>query len=132
MTFTEIEARLAEILARLHGKGRGDASIHMTISPTSRLYVYVAGPNLPNSPSFFHADEPGPALDEAAAFVAGLPSPEAAAMATYRGKLGEALDFATKEALPPTITAGARQSMTAVSERLIERKDRNNDTSRHT
>ncbi|MCP3947346.1 hypothetical protein [Herbaspirillum sp.] len=122
MTFPEIEARLAEILATLHDKGHDEASIHIAISPAARLYVYVNCPSIPGSPFFFYADEPGPAMDGAAAWAAKLPAPEAAAMATYRNKLGKALDFATEAALPPTITAGARQSMTAVSERLIEKE----------
>ncbi len=119
MTFTEIEARLAEILAALHDKGHARARAHLSIHLTSWVSICVGGLNDRDMPSSFFDDEPGAVLDKAAAFVAKLPVPKAVAMATYREKLGDALNFATAEALPPTITAGASQSMTAVSELLI-------------
>ncbi|MCP4208897.1 MAG: hypothetical protein GY767_17860 [Shimia sp.] len=122
MTFTEIETRLGEILAALHDKGHARARAHLSIHLTSWVSICVGGLNDRDMPSSFFDDEPGAVLDKAAAFVAKLPAPEAAAMAAYRGKLGAALNFATDASLSDTITAGTRQSMDAVSAMLIEKE----------
>lgn len=126
MTFEELQAETHALHERL-AERTGDSAVHMTIASVLGFAVSLfGGRGLVGQAGVmhFHNDDPAKAIKSAYAYIATLPDTDQRALTRYRNNLASTLDAAKDDGVEDKFLAGARQSMTAVSEALLPAPER--------
>lgn len=117
-TIQQVEADVSALDDALVEKGIERPSCDYTVR--DRSFFYLSGRGLDSQ--FFRGEYPD-ALAAAKAYIAALPSPEAAVLVEYQKKVAGAVDYATEHALDEKIVAPLRGVSEAIHENLLTHQE---------
>lgn len=125
-TVTEIQAKLAELVAAMVEKGVVTPDAQLQIKDSGNFYVHCQGKYgtrpFDGEQYFVEAgDTPAEALAAAAEYIAALPSPEETVIRTYLRKVADAVDYAKENGVDDEYVTPLRGVTCAMTSNLIEK-----------
>lgn len=124
-TVTEIQAKLAELVAAMVEKGVVTPDVDLTLK-ADRHFVYMTGSKKgpligATGCKFFNGDTPEDAITAAVEYIAALPSIEETVTRTYLRKVADAVDYAKENGVDDEYVTPLRGVTCAMTSNLIEK-----------